>query len=319
MKIIAELCQNHNGSPKILKEMIKKASASGATHVKIQHIYSKCLSKRPIFENGIKINKKIVAIKRPYLKEFIRLKKLELDKKNIKVFINICKKYNVIPLTTCFTRGHVKELKKLGFREIKVASYDCASYQLLRDLKKNKYNHIYLSTGASYNQEILFSSKILKNNFSLLHCITEYPTKINRINLSRMQFLKKYCKNVGYSDHTSPMKDGINASLVSIFLGAKVLERHFTILNKDQTRDGPVSVNPSELKEISKFSKLTKKEQGKKLKQMKINIRELIGKRNPKMSQLEILNRDYYRGRFVTYANDKRGRLSIYNWEETPI
>ena len=106
----------------------------------------------------------------------IRLKKLELNNNQIKNFINICKSNSVVPLTTCFTRQDVYQIQKLGFKEIKVASYDCGSYQMLRELKNN-FNHIYLSTGATYNAEIKEASRILKNNFTLLHCITQYQIK----------------------------------------------------------------------------------------------------------------------------------------------
>ena len=318
MKIIAELCQNHKGNFSILKNMVQSASEYGATHVKIQHIYSKNLSRRGIFENGEIKNNKIITIKRPYKQEYKRLKKLELNRNDIIKFVTLCNQYKVIPLTTCFAREHIKEIKNLGFKEIKVASYDCSSYQMLRELKKN-FSHIYLSTGASYNQEIKKASDILKNNFSLLHCVTEYPTKINNVNLSRLNFLRNFSSEVGYSDHTNPEQDKLLASLSSIYFGAKILERHFTILPKDKTRDGPVSINPTELMIIKSFTKLSKTDQLKELKKLNFKRNILLGSKNLQMTHEEKLNRDYYRGRFVSFANDKRGKFEVFNWEETPI
>ena len=118
MKIIAELCQNHKGKSSTLQKMIEEAALNGATHVKIQHIYSKNLSKRAIFEKGYVKNGKILSIKRPYSQEYKRLKKLELNNNQIKNFINICKSNSVVPLTTCFTRQDIYQIQKLGFKEI---------------------------------------------------------------------------------------------------------------------------------------------------------------------------------------------------------
>lgn len=318
MKIIAELCQNHNGSSKILAKMVSSASQSGATHVKIQHIYAKNLSKRFVFEKGLKFNNKEIFIKRPHNPEYQRLKKLELNKNQIKDFIKLCEEYSVIPLTTCFTRKDIFEIRDLGFKEIKVASYDCSSYQMLRELKNN-FSHIYLSTGASYDIEIKTAAKILGKNFSLLHCVTQYPTNLKNLNLSRLKYLKTFTKEIGYSDHTNPTKDKLVSSMAAIFFGSKVLERHFTILDKKLTKDGVVSVNPDELKEITKFSKLHKKDQLKILNKKKFNKKLLLGIPNPKMSTEELNNRNYYRGRFVSRIHDNRGELVINNWEETQL
>jgi len=318
MKIIAELCQNHNGNFKVLKNMVKSASLNGATHVKIQHIYSKNLSKRNIFEAGYKLNNKFLSIKRPYKPEFDRLRKLEINKNQILRFIELCKEHRVIPLTTCFTREHVNEIKEMGFNEVKVASYDCGSFPMLKDIKK-KFKFIYLSTGASYNIEIKEACRILKNNYSLLHCVTQYPTKIVNVNLSRIHFLKKYCKITGYSDHTNPDEDKLIASFAAIYFGAKVLERHFTILDKKKIKDGKVSINSGELAHIKEFSLMSKSQQLDKLNAMSFNQKLILGKSNAIMSEEEKLNRDYYRGRFVSFVNDKRGKFEVFNWENTPL
>ncbi len=316
MKLIAELCQNHNGNIKILNELVKAAAKSGASHVKIQHIYSKNLSKRVIFEKGLKQGNKTLFIKRPYITEYKRLKKLELTKSQIKDFIKLCKAHSVVPLTTCFTRKDIEEIRDLGFNEIKVASYDCSSYPMLKELKKN-FNHIYLSTGASFNCEIETASNILKKNFSLLHCVTQYPTDLYNLNFARLDYLKKFTSNVGYSDHTNPTKDKLLSSMASIYFGAKILERHFTVLDKNLTKDGVVSVNPKELSDIYNFSRIDRQNQLKVLKKKKFNKKKLLGVTNPKMSNEEFNNRNYYRGRFVSKVIDRRGEIIINNWEET--
>ena len=150
MKIIAELCQNHNGDFNILKKMISSASRAGATHLKIQHIRPEILNFRARHEKGISIDDRKISLERPFNAEYQRLSKLVLSDEEIKEFISICNSEGVIPLTTCFARCDVKKIKSLGFSEIKVASYDCASYQLIRELCE-EFEHLYVSTGATYD------------------------------------------------------------------------------------------------------------------------------------------------------------------------
>ena len=124
-QIIAEFCQNHNGDIDILKKMVDMAASSGASHGKMQTIFTENLSFRPQFENGLKIDDTIFSIKRPYKEEYNRLKNLEISFEEMQVFVKICKENGIIPLTTCFARSNAKLIKEAGFNEIKVASYDC--------------------------------------------------------------------------------------------------------------------------------------------------------------------------------------------------
>ena len=294
-KFIAELCQNHLGSFKNVKKMATECAKNGADVVKLQYILSKDLSYRPIFENGLKKKNKVISIKRPYLKEFHRLKKLELKDKDLKKFIHHCKTLKVEPAITCFTTKDVTKLSNLGFKTIKIASYDCASFHLLREIKKN-FSNIILSTGATYDDEIKKACKILKDkNLSLLHCVTIYPTPLNQIHLSRLKFLKSLTKTVGFSDHSYSRDVNKNlASLLSIYYGAKIVERHVSMFGKTDTRDGPVSIYPNDIKILKDFSKKNKKDQKKYLiKNYKINFKNIEGNFSRKLSHVELLNRDY--------------------------
>ena len=76
MKLIAELCQNHNGDENLLAKMIDDALEGGATHIKVQTIYSDDLTFRPEFEEGLERNGEKISIKRPWEIEYNRLKKL---------------------------------------------------------------------------------------------------------------------------------------------------------------------------------------------------------------------------------------------------
>ncbi len=319
-KIIVEICQNHNGDRKQLEEMIAQAAKSGADIVKMQSIYSADLTKRDRFEEGVTDeNGEQTSIKRPYKDEYERLSKLDLTMDDEAFFIEKCKEYNVTPMTTIFARHRIKEVASLDWPEkiIKVASYDCASLPMLRELAEH-FDHFIISTGATYDSEIESTAKLMKDlgkNFSFLHCVTSYPNTLEMANLSRMEWLRQFTPKVGWSDHTLIERDGITAAKIAIMLGADFIERHFTTLGHGDTKDGPVSITPDLLKELSEFRKLSYEEQKKQIEKEYPNWKLLLGVQTREMTKTELLNRDYYRGRFASPTKDGW----IDNWEEKDI
>lgn len=316
-KLIVELCQNHTGNKEILGEMIRLAAKNGADYVKIQSIFSKDLTKRERFENGeIDENGSIKTIKRPYDAELERLAKLDLSLSDHLYFIEKCKEYNVIPLTTIFARHRIPEIASLPWpvKVVKVASYDCPSFPMLSELA-DYFDHLIVSTGASFNEEIEKAVEIIKNKgkkITLLHCVTSYPNTLEMCNLKRMEYLKELTDEIGWSDHTLVERDDILAAKVAILLGADFIERHFTILEKDETKDGPVSIKPEHLANLDEFRKLTYEEQLQHLDSLYPHWKITVGDKHREMTITEILNRDYYKGRFGS-PKDNGWK---YNWEE---
>jgi N,N'-diacetyllegionaminate synthase len=141
-----------------------------------------------------------------------------------------------------------------------------------------------------------------------------YPTPLDQFHLSRMELLKKYTKNVGWSDHSLVSKNGIKGTLASIYFGASVVERHLTILPEDQTKDGKVSIRPDHIKEIKLFSALSKKDQESYLLEHFPNYKVTQGDVNRSLSAEELKNRDYFRGRF---ANINEDGSTYFNWENS--
>jgi len=310
--LIAECCQNHNGKTNILKKMIHEAAENGADYVKIQAIRSKDLSFRERFENGkIDENGKILTIKRPYQAEFDRLSKLDLTIEDENWFIEECKKAGVKSMTTVFTRTAVDEVVKSGYDALKVASYDCASIPLLKDLKKTS-KKLFISTGATFDYEIKETSDLMKDyDYEFLHCVTIYPTPLEDLNLERINYLKKFNERVGYSDHSKPADSKLWASKIALAMGASNIERHYTVLDAHETKDGPVSINPKMLKELRNFADLPNEEQWNIIKQNLPNWQITLGNPTRKLSENELLNRDYYRGRFANKSLNKE----YFNWE----
>ena len=316
--LIAELCQNHNGDLKILDEMVSAAASNGADYAKIQAIDSSELTFRDRFEKGLIEGGKTKTIKRPFESEYERLKKLDL-KENVQLnFYEICKKYKVKPMTTLFTRSKIPLVKKMNLDILKISSFDCASHQMIDDLKFTGITNFIISTGATLDREIIKTSEIMKKNnlnFTFLHCVSIYPTPLKDVNLNRLNFLKKLSNKVGLSDHTNPSINKFKNIAVALSMGAEVVEKHFTILSKDKTKDGPVSANPEELKEISKICKMNKKDLDEYVKDSVPEKEMLLGKEIRELSDIEFLNRDYYQGRFASKINDEL----IYNWDPKKI
>jgi N,N'-diacetyllegionaminate synthase len=131
-----------------------------------------------------------------------------------------------------------------------------------------------------------------------------------------MDYLRQYTSSVGFSDHTLVASDGIKASAVALHLGAAVIERHFTILETDQTKDGPVSIKPEQLNTLCRLAHGTREDRAAYVNEHVGDYRVMLGKQHRKLSHIELLNRDYYRGRFASHRLD--GSI-IYNWEDIPL
>ena len=318
--LITEFCQNHNGDYDTLARMVEAAAANGATHGKMQTILADELAFRPQFEDGLEQNGETRSIKRPYGVEYERLKGLEISEQDTGRFIQACRDNGLVPMTTCFTRAQIDGLRQLGFKSIKVASYDCASFPMLRELAR-AFDELIVSTGATFDDEIRHAADILRGkNFSFLHCVTIYPTPLEDVHLARMEFLRGLAPVVGFSDHSLVARDGLVAAKAALALGAEMIERHFTILDADQTRDGPVSIRPEHLKELADFAALALPERVSRLDGESPDWRKTVGEKSRRLSDAELLNRDYYRGRFANRRPETvQGTRMIFNWEEGPL
>lgn len=308
-KIIAEFCQNHLGDTEILQKMISSAQINGATHAKIQGLYSDEITKRIQFEDPKGI------LYRPFQSEYERLKKLDLSFEIEKWFVETCKSQSIIPMITVFTHKGVDRAREAGFKNIKIASYDCASIPLIERVL-DFASELVISTGATFWDEIIKTAELIsskKNNnqeIAFLHAKTIYPTRIEQFGLARMLALKSFGYMYGLSDHSKPEDCQLLPSKAAILLGADYLERHFTVLDRGLSKDGPISITPSELSELSRFISLTKSQQRRDVSFEEFQKVFLCDSLEP--SDEELLNRSYYRGRV---ASKYEGKI-VYGWEE---
>lgn len=277
MKIISELCQNHNGDRSILESMIR-AAAVDSDILKIQSIKADTLTKREEYEEF-----------RPYEGEYKRLKGIELSWEDEKFFIDKCKEHGVESMTTLFTPNHIEYFNSLGYDNLKLSGYSIPAFGYGKLLKDINFKTLYFSASSLTLDEIsktVINLKEMNIDFYLLGCTCVYPTPLEKANLQNIDFYRFYfgLDRIGYSDHSNPHDDNLLTAKLAIFQGIDVLERHFTILEIDETRDGKVSMTPSMLAELKRFSMLSQKEQY-------IEINEF--------NKQQEHNHDYYRGRFA--------------------
>lgn len=229
--IIAEIGFNHGGDLDLAIEMMKSAAACGVDAVKFQTYKASDISLKSSPHYG--------SVESGEL-NYEQHKKLFLAAKNLGVTF----------LSTPFSIEAVDLLEKVGVDAYKVASMDLTNTDLLEYIGK-KQKPIILSTGMSTIDEIDEAyHAILKTgntNIALLHCMSDYPTKNSDANLAMMSTLKeKYRIPVGYSDHTL----GTVVPLMSISMGAHIVEKHFTTNKKLEGPDHKISADPSEMKQI---------------------------------------------------------------------
>lgn len=283
--------------------MIHEAAEAGADYVKIQGLRSSELVYRERFESGrVGPNGDVLTIKRPFAAEVDRLSRLDLTDDDEKWFVSECARAGVKSMITAFTLGSVSRFAAAGFSALKIASYDCKSEALLQEARA--FSDIVVSTGASFNDEISRAAKILSGtDAAFLHCVTIYPTPLNQLHLQRMNWLRSFSKRVGFSDHTAINTTALRASKLAIVLGADIVERHFTALPTDATRDGPVSINQKQLRQLRRFSELPIEDQRAELSHEWPEWESGLGETKRDLSPAEMLNRDYYSGRVASWQN----------------
>ncbi len=252
--------------------MIIEAKKAGSDAVKFQFFSLNNLFSQQYFKNN-KLNKKEII-------------KYSLNEKKLKFIFSICKKIKIDVGFTPFGSDAVKILKKYNPTFYKIASMDCNNYEFIREVALTKKPMI-ISTGLSKKKEIFqaySTAKKYSDNFALLHCTSLYPPKDNQVNLKRIQYFNRIFKvPIGFSDHTL----GINFALVAIGLGAKIVEKHFTLNKKMSGWDHSMSINKKELKDLVINSKKIYKGVGRgeiyrvePLKQIKIFRRSIVAEKD---------------------------------------
>lgn len=243
--IIAEAGVNHNGSIELAKKLVDAAALAGVDYVKFQSFKAENL----VSKDAKKAEYQQINMADGDDSQFTMLKKLELSPEQHIELIAYCNEKGIKFFSTAFDLESIDFLASLKLGLWKIPSGEITNYPYLKQIALKK-EPVILSTGMCDMTDIdnaiqvLLKFGITKEQITVLHCNTEYPTPMHDVNLNAMKTIAdKFEVNIGYSDHTK----GIEVPIAAVALGATVIEKHFTL---DKTMEGPdhkASLEPQEL------------------------------------------------------------------------
>jgi len=259
--IIAEAGVNHNGSVELAKKLIDAAKNAGADAVKFQTFKAEEIvtlrSKKADYQNRAKEKT-----------QYDMLSALELSFDEFQELKKYCDNKDIEFISTPYDIKSVEFLNQLGVNRFKVASADLINRPLIEAIAKTK-KQIILSTGMATLGEIERTISLI-NDFGnkdiiLLHCTAGYPTPYDQVNMNVLHTLKKaFGLTVGYSDHTL----GIEIPIMAVSMGAKVIEKHFTLDRRMEGPDHFISLEPNEFKKMVEAIRNVEKAFGNRKKQI---------------------------------------------------
>ncbi len=288
--VIAEAGINHNGNLGLAKKLVDEAAKFGADAIKFQTWKTELMVTRSAERADYQIeNSKFIE------SQYDMLKKLELNYDNFKKIARHCASKKIIFLSTPDELESAKFLRNMQ-SIFKIGSGNVTNYPLLKFIGTfNK--EVFLSTGMSTIKEISEAINVLQTNgtsrskITLLHCTTEYPLPFNDVNLSAMLSLgKKFDLPIGYSDHTT----GIEVAIAAVALGARVIEKHFTLDRKLVGPDHKASLEPFEMKKMIDSIR---------------NIEAALGDGKKRVMDGEVSNKRIARKSIVAARNIKVGEI----------
>ena len=294
--IIAEAGVNHNGSIELAKKLIDIAVEAKVDAVKFQTFKASNL----VSKNAQKADYQKNNMNDADNSQFNMLKKLELDLDTHKELIAYCNSKNIMFLSTPFDHDSIELLNDLGLEIFKIPSGEITNLPYLRHIGKlNK--KVILSTGMADIGEIedaldvLYKAGTKKENITVLHANTMYPTPMEDVNLRAMITIgNTFDVAYGYSDHTL----GIEIPTAAVAMGASCIEKHFTL---DCTMEGPdhkASLEPHELKAMVEAIR---------------NIELALGSSIKKPSKSETPNINIARKSIVAKCDIKKGQTLTEN------
>lgn len=246
--IIAEAGVNHNGSLELAKRLVDVAAEARADAVKFQSFKTQKLVSVQAKKAAYQLATTNAAESQQEM-----LHRLELDWDAQRELFNYCKEQGIIFLSTPFDTESADLLEGLGVPLFKIASGDITDIPLIRHIARKK-RPLILSTGMSTLDEVAEALNVIyaegNRDVTLLHCVSEYPAPIGQVNLRAMETMHQAFKiPVGYSDHTL----GLEAAVAAVALGARVVEKHFTLSRQMAGPDHKASLEPQELKLLVEY------------------------------------------------------------------
>jgi N,N'-diacetyllegionaminate synthase len=246
--IIAEAGVNHNGDMDIARRLIDAAAEAGADLVKFQTFTAETLASASARKADYQVRNEGSSGDTDD-GQLAMLKRLELPREEHAMLIEYCEARGIGFFSTGFDLDSLEFLNGLGFAQFKVPSGEITNLPYLRRVA-GFGKDVILSTGMASMGDIeaaieaIEEAGLPRERITVLHCTTEYPAPFDEVNLNAMNTIgRAFGVQVGYSDHTQ----GIEVSLAAVALGAKVIEKHFTLNRSLPGPDHAASLEPDEL------------------------------------------------------------------------
>lgn len=265
--IIGEIGQNHNGSvdlAKLIVELVSRPIVEDAFGLKLKSMDAVKMTKRDLKEelaesqmNRIYDNPNSFGRTYGEHRAFLELD----DNAHFEVY-KYAKSLGLDFIETLCAKGCLSMLKLFTPDKLKVASRDLTNLPLLCALAETKIP-IILSTGMAGKKELDDALEIVTryhNNISILHCVSQYPTHPDNLNLNTITYLKKnYGQySIGFSDHTI----GVSAPVAAVAMGAEIIEKHITIDRRMKGTDQKGSLGPDGVNRMVRDIRLTERSMG---------------------------------------------------------
>ena len=300
--IIAELSANHDGDIEIAKETIRAAKRAGADAVKIQTYTSDTLT-LDCKTDDFKVQGGTLWDGR-YLHELY--KDASLPWEWHKELFDLAKKEGLICFSTPFDNSAVDLLEELNCPIYKIASFEIADIPLIEYVAK-KQKPIIMSTGIANYEDIKLAvetcRKVGNNDITVLKCTSSYPAPINEANLKMMKrFSEDFAVKIGLSDHTI----GNLLPILSIAMGATVIEKHFKLNDEVGGVDASFSVNEQDFKILVDEIRLAELAMG--VESYELTDKQISGKR---YGRSLYISKDLKSGDILTKENIKSVRPGL--------
>ena len=235
--IIAEIGNNHEGNATVAAQMVCEVAAAGADAVKFQTF------RTALFANPSDQSR------------YQRMQQFELSQTEFSELRDLAHSLGLLFLSTPLDLESARFLYGM-VDAFKIASGDNNFYPLLTEVASTG-KPVIISSGASDLEQILYGKEFVERQWrqrgidgqlAVLHCVSNYPTAFQDANLSVITTLAEQLQcDVGYSDHTL----GVDACVLSVALGARIIEKHFTLdKNYSDFRDHQMSADPAEMQQL---------------------------------------------------------------------
>lgn len=276
--IVAEVNSSHGGKVSVAKEMIKAAAECGCDCVKFQSWSEETLYSKTYYDEN------------PIAKRFVA--RLSLTENQLKELAEFCEEDDIAFASTPYSKREAEFLvKECHVPFVKISSMELNNYPFLEFVAKLD-TAIVLSTGMGEIEEIHKAVDIIEKagntRICLLHCVSNYPTELQDVNLRNIVGLEREFPQypIGFSDHT--LSTDIASAAVSI--GACLIEKHFTLDRKSIGMDNQMAMEPAEMKEMISHC---------------LNVHTALGSLERKLSEDELQQRKKMR-RSLIYTRDMK-------------